>query len=303
MIEDNFNSIIELIRAFPDEQTCVSYLEKRRWAGNVVSPFDEISKVYTCSKGRYRCKNTSKYFNVKTNTLFHGSKVELQKWFLAIWLMTSHKKGISSIQLGRDIGVTQKTAWFMFHRIRNCFLANESVILKGKVEADETYIGGHQVNKHFNKKLKGTQGRSGIGKVAVFGLLQRGGKVFAKVVKNTRGISLIREIVAHVDSGTIYTDEWNGYQYVKQGYNHEMVHHASGRYVEGAAHTNSIEGFWSLLKRMIRGIMHWVSPKHLQRYLNEMVFRFNTRMLTEFERFNQVLDNLGKKLTHEALTS
>jgi len=143
MINTELNNILELLQAFPDEQTCIDHITSLRWEnGNVVSPFDSESKVYVCANNRYRCKNTGKYFNVKTATLFDNTKVKLQKWFLAIWLVTSHKKGISSIQLSKDIGVTQKTAWFMLHRIRNCFGFDNDNDLSGEIEVDETYVGG-----------------------------------------------------------------------------------------------------------------------------------------------------------------
>ena len=149
MINTEFNTILDLIKAFPDEQSCIDHLESLRWInGNVVSPFAPSSKVYKCANNRYRCKDTSKYFNVKTSTLFDNSKIELQKWFLAIWLVTSHKKGISSIQLSKDIGVTQKTAWFMLQRIRNCFGFDNDNDLSNEVEVDETYVGGKNKNKH-----------------------------------------------------------------------------------------------------------------------------------------------------------
>lgn len=142
MITENFNSILDLFKAFPTEQSCIDHLEKLRWNGFIVSPFDSTSKVYKCKNNRYRCKNTGKYFNVKTNTLFDNTKIELRKWFAAIWLVTSHKKGISSLQLSRDIDVTQKTAWFMLQRIRNCFGIENNNELTNTVEMDETYIGG-----------------------------------------------------------------------------------------------------------------------------------------------------------------
>jgi len=154
-----FNNILELLEAFPDEQSCIDHLRRLRWSGNVVSPFDASSKVYKCANNRYRCKETGKYFNIKTQTLFDNTKVKLQKWFLAIWLVTSHKKGISSIQLSKDIGVTQKTAWFMLQRIRNCFGFDNNNDLSNEVEVDETYIGEKNKNKRFDLFLANTTQR------------------------------------------------------------------------------------------------------------------------------------------------
>lgn len=175
-----FNNIFELLQAFPNEQACIDHLEALRWNGIVVSPFDAESKVYKCKGNRFRCKNTGLYFNVKTQTLFDNSKVKLQKWFLAIWLVTSNEKGISSIQLGKDIGVTQKTAWFMLQRIRNCFDISDDDKLSGEVEIDETYVGTKKKNKHASKKVKGTQGHSTKTKTPVVGMDERGGKVIVK---------------------------------------------------------------------------------------------------------------------------
>lgn len=154
MIDANFKSIIDLLKAFPDEQTCINHLEKIRWNGNVVSPFDETSKVYKCKNNRYRCRNTGKYFNVKTNTIFDNTKLPLQKWFLAIYIVTSHKKGISSLQLSKGIDTTQKSAWFMLQRIRNCFGIIENDNLDNEVEIDESSIGGKNKNRHQNKKVE-----------------------------------------------------------------------------------------------------------------------------------------------------
>ena len=159
MFNKEVKSIIDLIKSFPTEQSCIDHLEILRWNGNVVSPFDEASKVYNCKGNKYKCKNTGKYFNVKTSTLFDNTKMDLQKWFMAIWLVTSHKKGISSLQLGRDLGITQKSAWFMLQRIRNCFGLNEDDgdKLKGEVEIDETYVGGKVKNRSLKIKADKTE--------------------------------------------------------------------------------------------------------------------------------------------------
>jgi transposase-like protein len=138
MFNQEVKSVLHLIKAFPDQQSCIDHLEVLRWNGNVVSPFDETSKVYNCRGNKYKCKNSGKYFNVKTNTIFDNTKIDLQKWFLAIWLVTSHKKGISSLQLGRDLDITQKSAWFMLQRIRNCFGIDNDTQLDNEVEVDET---------------------------------------------------------------------------------------------------------------------------------------------------------------------
>ncbi len=170
MINRDFNSIIDLLKAFPDEQSCIDHLEGLRW-GVVVSPFDSTSKVYKCKGNKYRCKNTGKYFNVKTNTLFDNTKVGLQKWFLAIWIVTSHKKGISSLQLSRDIDITQKSAWFMLQRIRQCFCCENDNELHNEVETDETFAGGKNKNCHKDKKIKNSHGRSFKDKTPVLGMV------------------------------------------------------------------------------------------------------------------------------------
>lgn len=301
MINKDFNSLIELFDAFPDEQSCIDHLEYLRWHGDVVSPFDTTSKVYKCKDNKYRCKNTGKYFNVKTNTLFDSSKVELRKWFAAIWLATSHKKGISSAQLARDIDVTQKTAWFMLQRIRNCFGIENNNELNNTVEIDETYVGGKNKNKHADKITEGSRGRSVKDKVPVLGMVERKGMLVAKVVENTTCAVLTPQIVQFVKNALIYTDEWWGYNSIRQLFAHQDIHHKAKEYVRGDVYTNTIEGFWSLLKRGVVGIYHFTSKQHLQKYVDEFVSRYNTRKHTEQYRLNLLLENTEHRLTYKEL--
>lgn len=297
-----FNSILDLIKAFPDEQTCINHLEWLRWNGNVVSPFDPSSKVYDCKGNKYKCKNTGKYFNVKTATLFDNTKLPLQKWFLAIYLVTSHKKGISSLQLSRDIDVTQKSAWFMLQRIRECFGIDDEEMLDNEVEVDETYVGGKNKNRHADKKVENSQGRSTKDKTAVLGMVERNGKLKAKTVESVGHESLSREIVERVKEGaTLYSDEWTGYKGLERIYDHAFVKHGQNEYVNGRIHTNTIEGFWSILKRGIVGIYHFTSKKHLQRYVDEFAFRYNSRQTNEALRFNLLLSNMEHRLTYNQL--
>lgn len=305
MINVEFKSVIELIKAFPDEQTCINHLEQLRWNGNVISPFDATSKVYVCKGNKYKCKNTGKYFNVRTATLFDNTKIELQKWFLAIYIVTAHKKGISSLQLGRDIDVTQKTAWFMLQRIRNCFGITEPDQFNDEVEMDETYVGGKTTNKHAKaRKELNKKGTGVVNKVPVFGLLDRNSKsVQAYVIPEATGKimkPIIRELVSK--NALLITDGFGAYNNLgKEFKGHVIVNHEKGHYVTGSHHTNTIEGFWSLLKRGIIGIYHFTSTKHLQKYVDEFSFRYNTRSMTGQNRFNLLLSNTEYRLTYNKL--
>lgn len=302
MMTFKFNSLFDILTAFPSEESCIKYLESWRWKDGVVSPYDPTSKVYNRGDGNYRCKNTGKNFNVRTNTIFCGSKVLLQKWFIAIWFETSNKKGISSCQLSRNLGVTQKTAWFMLQRIRECFYSENQHQLDGDVELDETFVGGKNKNRHKNKKVKKCQGRSFKDKTPVLGMLERGGNVVCRVVKSTSKKSLTAPILRTVKrSATLFTDEWCGYDTVGKVYTRCVVDHGKGQYVDGDAYTNNIEGFWSIVKRSIIGIYHKTSRKHLQRYMNEYVFRYNTRKMSEVDRFNLLLCNLEYRITYKTL--
>lgn len=297
-----FRSLYDLLDAFPTEESCIIYLECVRWPFKVISPYDKRSKVYHLGNHKYMCKNTQRVFHVKIGTIFQGTKVPLRKWFLAIWLVTSHKKGISSLQLSRDIHVTQKTAWYMLQKIRKCFICRNEGILKNKVEIDETFVGGKNKNRHWNKRVKKSQGRSFIDKTPVLGMLQRKGKVICRVIKNTSRSELTPNILKFIDlSAIIYTDEWQGYNEVSEMYEHYFVDHSRHQYADGDVYTNTIEGFWSLLKRGIIGIYHHLSRKHLQLYVNEFCFRYNTRKISSFSRFNLLLRNSNYKFTYQQI--
>lgn len=299
----NFNSLLDLINTFPTEEKCIQYLEHIRWNGNVISPFDSSSKVYKCSKGYY-CKNTNKMFNVKTGTIFENTKIPLQKWFISIWLITSHKKGISSIQLSKDINVTQKTSWFMLQRIRNCFKCENNYKLSNEVEIDETYIGGKERNKNIYNSKKGTQGRSIKTKIPVIGMVERNGKLVSHIVSDAKSTTLLPSILKTVNPNTIiYTDEWKGYSNIHKYYTHKSIRHKDNEFVRDNIYTNTIECFWGLLKRGLFGIYHQISKKHLQMYIDEFVFKFNTRMINDYSKFNTLLDNITNRLKYKDLIS
>jgi transposase-like protein len=293
----NFSSLYDFQKVFSNEEACMQYLEGFKWENGVVSPFDATSKVYKLKrKHMYRCKNTGKNFNVKTGSIFHDTRIPLQKWFMAIWLSANHKKGISSCQLARDMGVTQKTAWRMLYKIRTLYQFENQHILDGEVELDETFIGGKNKNRHYGKKVKNSQGRSFKDKTPVLGMLQRGGKLVCRVVKNTSQeclTPLIRETVN--PTAQLYTDEWIGYDAISGFYTRRIVDHSRKQYVNGEAHTNTIEGSWSHFKRSIIGIYHYVSRKYLQEYVYEFVFHYNTSKLLDRERFDLVFHNITPK--------
>lgn len=301
-----FKSLLDLLQAFPTERSCVEALEQLRWPDGIVSPYDPSFKVYNYGNGRYRCANTKKDFNVRTGTLFHATRVSLQSWFVAIWLLTTTNKGISSYGLAKQLNVTQSTAWFMLQRIRNCFDQGAGK-LSGEVEMDETFVGGKNKNRHRNKKVPRCQGRSFKDKTPVFGMIERGGTVRAFAVPNTSTYVLTIPIFKNIGKYTkLYTDEWSGYRIIKQQskyYSHAQVDHGKKQYVDGNATTNSIEGFWSILKRGIIGVYHHASRKHMQLYVNEYVFRHNTRNDNDASRFYTFLQNIGNRLTYSTLTN
>jgi transposase-like protein len=293
-----FKSLYDFQEHFPDEITCIQELAKSRWNGKITCLHCGSSrKIYTIRGGKmFKCADCLKPFSVRVGTIFEDSPLPLQKWFMALWLISSHKKGISSIQLGKDIGVTQKTAWFMLHRIRYAMRTPEfNKPLKGTVEVDETFVGG---------KTHG-QGRGYMqaNKTAVFGMMERNGEVRANSVPHADGATLKPIIFENVDkSSTIMSDEFGAYKDLADQFEaHYIVIHSKKQYVDGISHTNNIENFWSMLKRGIYGIYHHISKKHIDKYVDEFEYRYNTRKFKETQRFNKVLTHLNGRLTYKML--
>ncbi len=304
-----FKNLYELISKMPTEQACREYLAAQRWPdGKAVCPFCECDKCYTILGGkRYKCSNKDckKQFSVTVGTVFECSNIPLSKWFVAVYIITGHKKGISSHQLARDIGVTQKSAWFMLHRIREITSRKVTEKLKGIVEIDEVYIGGKNAYKH--KKVRDEINKLGTGymnKVGVMGLLERDGEVRLKVIGlENQGIYIKPIIRSNVSNKAfLVTDGFGGYKDLHKEFNgHEIINHSQDEFVRGFYHTNSIEGFFSQLKRGLYGIYHSVSTKHLQSYCNEFAYRYNTRDLKDAERFTLSLRNVSGRLSHKTL--
>lgn len=303
--KQQFESLIQMMSAFPDEQSAIDHFTAIRWKNGAFCPHCGSAKVYHFADRRtHKCgeKDCRKRFSIKVGTIFEDSKIELRKWMLAVWLITSHKKGIASTQLAKDIGVTQKTAWFMLHRLR--FAAQTKSFnrpLEGEIEADETFIGGKEKNKHEWQRTGGKQG--GAGKVAVLGMLERGGELITGTVRNLRARTIQGAIAHFVAPGAnIMTDEHIGFVGLQGRFHHHTVNHSTGVYVKDFYnHTNGIESVWSLFKRQIIGTHHYLSPKHLSRYLGEMTWRFNLRTTSEGDRVNALLDRTSGRLTYKEL--
>jgi transposase-like protein len=299
-METQFKNLVELQEHFNNENKCWDYLENLRWKDKVVCPFCKSERYYKFKNSRtYKCKDCKKKYNAKIGTIFENTKVPLSKWFVSIYLATSHKKGISSCQLAKDIGVTQKTAWFILHRIREMLTQKAPYMLNSMVEIDECYLNPKPENKHKNKRVN----RIPYGnRIKILGILQRDGIVYTELVDYVDARMLIPIITKCVDkSSTMVTDAFGSYQSLGKSYKHIVVNHLRGEYVKGIYHTNTIEGYWGLMRRGVIGTYHHLSRQHIWRYLAEFEFRYNTRKSKEIERFDYSFLNCERRLKYNEL--
>ncbi|HMD85549.1 MAG TPA: IS1595 family transposase [Terriglobia bacterium] len=303
---DTPKTLLEAIKFFDNYENCKRYMMKVRWPDGVVRcpecnsdhvTYLENARVWKCYAGHPRPK-----FSLKVGTIFEDSSLPLQKWLPAVWMLANCKNGISSYELHRALGVTQKSAWFMLHRIRKAMQSGSFMKLDGEVEVDETFIGGKARNMHKEKRDAAISGTGGKDKTAAMGFLERGGPVTATVIADRKKRTLQGLVKSHVKAGAaLYTDALASYDGLDGEFFHKVVDHAV-EYVNGNAHTNGLENFWSLLKRSLKGTYVSVAPFHLFRYLDEQSFRYNQRKTDDFARFVAVLATVvNRRLTYTKL--
>jgi len=311
-IKVNHPSAFDFFQKFPDEKTAREYMETARWPNGIRCIHCGHDTVYKIRDGKiYTCKSCRKQFTIRTGTVMEASHISIRKWMYAMYLVSTSRKGISSVQLSKEIGITQKSAWFMLHRIREACGMEASTKIGGTVEADETYVGGKEKNRHNSKKLK--IGRGVAGKAIVFGARNREGEIRTRVIESTEGVVIRSAIEDNVAKGSkLYTDEHRSYKTLN-GYDHKSVNHGIEEYVRGDVHTNSIESVWALLKRGHYGTFHQWSKKHLEKYVDEFAFRLNTKELPAFNNNQKAcgISFMGilvaamenRRITYRALTA
>lgn len=308
-----FTNLRELIVSMPDEKRCREYVAEQRWHGKTICAYCGHDKCYTIEGGkRYMCshKDCRKRFTVTVGTIFHASNVPLTKWLTAVYIITAHKKGISSYQLAKDIGVTQATAWFMNHRIREVLKPTHEELLQGVVEIDETYLAKKYRSKYKAlppdevERISEQQHRDKVkSKGAVIGMVQRDGKAIVKAIDSINRDNIRETVNQYIskDNTVLMTDESNLYKYSLRGYDRQFVTHSKLQWTNGDIHTNTVEGLWSIMKRGIYGIYHHVTAKHLQAYCSEFCYRYNSRKLKDSDRFVLSLQNLEVRLPYKIL--
>ena len=298
-------TLMDAIKHYADADAALSEVADSRWADGVTCQHCGAEKpMFLKTRRIWKCSKCRKQFSIKTKSVFEDSPIPLDKWLTATWMIANCKNGISSYEIMRACGVTQKTAWFMLHRIRLAMQDDDGNKLSGEVEADETFVGGKLKNMHRSRKNSQQKdgGQKGI-KTVVLGLLEREGKVRAAVAPTRKYYDVHKNVMDNVESGsTLITDEFDGYKGLPQDFTHEMVNKLEG-YVKGRIHVNGMENFWSLLKRGLKGTYVSVDPVHLQAYVDEQVFRFNNRKdATDFDRFKLLLSQIvGKRITYAQL--
>jgi transposase-like protein len=301
----SFTSLYDLFEAFPDEQSCLDHFRAIRWRDGEFCPYCGDGRIYHFSDRKtFKCRACRQRFSIKVGTIFEDTKLPLRKWFAAIWMIANHPKGIASTTLAKDLKITQKTAWFVLHRLRHAARTDSfNAPLKGAVEADTTYVGGKEKNKHAADRTGGTQG--GSGKAIVLGVIEREGELRAEHIADTKAKTVHSYVKANVEKGSaLMTDEDRSFLGMDGHFDVHAVNHSAGEYVRlgGFVHTNSIESVWAQLKRQIIGVHHWVSPRHLQKYVDEMSWRFNRRDMKLSPRMNDLFACAnGCRLTYKAL--